>query len=181
MRLDPDALVAAERATRERAEREAQKLIDEWQVSLDPRAPVMSLSIAEQQIVELGAAGRRGLRSGTGHRLQRRQDLLDLSLDVDSQTLMMEAARQSDEGDNDIDAFTPGNWDFGYGPRVYRQRFTPAMPPLAPNNRTTIAWMDSMLGNSRVPSTWLCEDRICSRSVDPARGSPTMNMGSGAG
>ncbi len=36
-----------------RAEREAQKLIDEWQVSLDPRAPVMSLSIAEQQIVEI--------------------------------------------------------------------------------------------------------------------------------
>ena len=24
-----------------------------------------------------------------------------------------------------IDAFTPGNWDFGWGPRVYRQRFTP--------------------------------------------------------
>jgi 2',3'-cyclic-nucleotide 2'-phosphodiesterase (5'-nucleotidase family) len=43
----------------------------------------------------------------------------------------------------DIDAFTPGNWDFGHGPRVYRQRFTPANPPLAPNNRTTIAWMDS--------------------------------------
>ncbi|UCC55767.1 MAG: metallophosphoesterase [Gammaproteobacteria bacterium] len=48
----------------------------------------------------------------------------------------------------DIDAFTPGNWDFGYGPRVYRQRFTPAMPPLAPNNRTTIAWMDEQLGNT---------------------------------
>jgi 2',3'-cyclic-nucleotide 2'-phosphodiesterase (5'-nucleotidase family) len=43
-----------------------------------------------------------------------------------------------------IDAFTPGNWDFGWGPRVYRQRFTPANPPLAPNNRTTIAWMDGM-------------------------------------
>jgi 2',3'-cyclic-nucleotide 2'-phosphodiesterase (5'-nucleotidase family) len=47
-----------------------------------------------------------------------------------------------------IDAFTPGNWDFGYGPRVYRQRFTPDTSiQLAPNNRTTIAWMDSMLGN----------------------------------
>jgi 2',3'-cyclic-nucleotide 2'-phosphodiesterase (5'-nucleotidase family) len=43
-----------------------------------------------------------------------------------------------------IDAFTPGNWDFGWGPRVYRQRFTNASPPLAPNNRTTIAWMDNM-------------------------------------
>jgi 2',3'-cyclic-nucleotide 2'-phosphodiesterase (5'-nucleotidase family) len=48
----------------------------------------------------------------------------------------------------DIDAFTPGNWDFGHGPRVYRQRFTPANPPLAPNNRTTIAWMDAQLGNT---------------------------------
>jgi len=46
-----------------------------------------------------------------------------------------------------IDAFMPGNWDFGYGPRVYRQRFTPAMPPLAPNNRTTIAWMDGRPGH----------------------------------
>ena len=48
----------------------------------------------------------------------------------------------------DIDAFTPGNWDFGWGPRVYRQRFTAANPPLAPNNRTTIAWMDEQLGNT---------------------------------
>ena len=47
----------------------------------------------------------------------------------------------------DIDAFLPGNWDFGYGPRVYRQRFTPAKPPLAPNNRTTIAWMDGKPGH----------------------------------
>ena len=56
----------------------------------------------------------------------------------------------------EIDAFTPGNWDFGYGPRVYRQRFVkdPATGtigqriPLAPNNRTTIAWMDDVLGNT---------------------------------
>ncbi len=41
----------------------------------------------------------------------------------------------------DIDAFLPGNWDFGWGPRVYRQRFTPNTSiTLAPNNRTTIAW-----------------------------------------
>ena len=41
-----------------------------------------------------------------------------------------------------IDAFTPGNWDFGWGPRVYRQRFTPNKAiELAPNNRTTIAWL----------------------------------------
>ncbi|NJN96233.1 MAG: sugar ABC transporter ATP-binding protein [Anaerolineales bacterium] len=35
------------------AENAARKLIDEWQVNLDPRAPVKSLSIAEQQIVEI--------------------------------------------------------------------------------------------------------------------------------
>ncbi|MDH5435700.1 MAG: metallophosphoesterase [Gammaproteobacteria bacterium] len=47
-----------------------------------------------------------------------------------------------------IDAFLPGNWDFGYGPRVYRQRFTPNTSiELAPNNRTTIAWMDGLPGH----------------------------------
>ena len=28
-----------------------------------------------------------------------------------------------------IDAFTPGNWDFGYGPAVFRQRFAPPGTP----------------------------------------------------
>ena len=61
-----------------------------------------------------------------------------------------------------VDAFTPGNWDFGWGPRVYRQRFVdfdpatiddpPLTPPklafrMAPNNRTTVAWMDGMPGH----------------------------------
>ena len=38
-----------------------------------------------------------------------------------------------------------------------------------------------MSGSSIVPSTleWLA--RICSINVDPARGKPTMKMGSGAG
>jgi len=42
-----------------------------------------------------------------------------------------------------IDVFTPGNWDFGYGPRVYKQRFvsTDTATVLAPNNRTSVAWM----------------------------------------
>jgi len=67
-----------------------------------------------------------------------------------------------------IDAFTPGNWDFGYGPRVYKQRFVEFRDPvtgdvidpdtdpkkqfwLAPNNRTTIAWMDGMTGTDAYP------------------------------
>ena len=33
----------------------------------------------------------------------------------------------------DIDVFTPGNWDFGYGPAVYRARFTPANAPVPGN------------------------------------------------
>jgi len=49
----------------------------------------------------------------------------------------------------DIDAFTPGNWDFGFGPRVYRTRFTANTSlTLSPNNRTTFAWMDEQLGNN---------------------------------
>ena len=48
-----------------------------------------------------------------------------------------------------IDAFLPGNWDFGYGPRVYRQRFVDDdfSTVLAPNNRTTVAWMDGRPGH----------------------------------
>jgi 2',3'-cyclic-nucleotide 2'-phosphodiesterase (5'-nucleotidase family) len=47
----------------------------------------------------------------------------------------------------EVDAFLPGNWDFGWGPRVYRQRFTPDTTiELSPNNRTTIAWMDGRPG-----------------------------------
>jgi 2',3'-cyclic-nucleotide 2'-phosphodiesterase (5'-nucleotidase family) len=43
----------------------------------------------------------------------------------------------------DIDAFTPGNWDFGHGPRAFRNRFAGGAPngnllPLPPNNRTTL-------------------------------------------
>jgi 2',3'-cyclic-nucleotide 2'-phosphodiesterase (5'-nucleotidase family) len=43
----------------------------------------------------------------------------------------------------DIDVFTPGNWDFGHGPRAFRNRFAGGAPngnllPLPPNNRTTL-------------------------------------------
>jgi len=48
-----------------------------------------------------------------------------------------------------IDAFLPGNWDFGYGPRVYRQRFVAGdfSTVLAPNNRTTMAYLDGRPGH----------------------------------
>jgi len=32
-----------------------------------------------------------------------------------------------------IDAYTPGNWEFGYGPAVFRNRFTPPTGPLPAN------------------------------------------------
>lgn len=38
-----------------------------------------------------------------------------------------------------IDVMVPGNWDFGYGPAVFRNRFTGASIPLSPNNRTTLS------------------------------------------
>lgn len=42
-----------------------------------------------------------------------------------------------------IDVFTPGNWDFGWGPRIYKQRFVAGdtTTVLSPNNRTSVAWM----------------------------------------
>ena len=56
----------------------------------------------------------------------------------------------------DIDVFLSGNWDFGWGPRVYRQRFTPdTMTELAANNRTTLAWMDGKPGR---------EDQKCNQA-----------------
>jgi 2',3'-cyclic-nucleotide 2'-phosphodiesterase (5'-nucleotidase family) len=49
----------------------------------------------------------------------------------------------------DIDVFAPGNWDFGYGPRVYRQRFVAGdySTVLAPNNRTNMAFYDGRPGH----------------------------------
>ncbi len=38
-----------------------------------------------------------------------------------------------DMGGHGIDAFTPGNWDFGYGPAVFRNRFSPSGPPIPAN------------------------------------------------
>ena len=59
----------------------------------------------------------------------------------------------------DIDVFLPGNWDFGWGPRVYRQRFTAdTATALSANNRTTLAWMDGRAGH---------EDQTCNRPGGP--------------
>ena len=38
-----------------------------------------------------------------------------------------------------IDVMVPGNWDFGYGPAVFRNRFAGDSRPLSPNNRTTLS------------------------------------------
>jgi len=48
-----------------------------------------------------------------------------------------------------IDVFTPGNWDFGYGPAVFRNRFAsrPPFPPLPPNIRV----MSGYIGCDDIP------------------------------
>ncbi|MGD2053205.1 MAG: 5'-nucleotidase C-terminal domain-containing protein, partial [Gammaproteobacteria bacterium] len=44
----------------------------------------------------------------------------------------------------DIDVFTPGNWDFGYGPAVFRHRFAskPPLPPIPPNIQVMAGYED---------------------------------------
>ena len=44
----------------------------------------------------------------------------------------------------DIDVFTPGNWDFGYGPAVFRHRFAtrPPFPPVPPNIQVMASYVD---------------------------------------
>ena len=44
----------------------------------------------------------------------------------------------------DIDVFTPGNWDFGYGPAVFRNRFTSfgPKPPVPPNVAVMAGYID---------------------------------------
>ena len=42
----------------------------------------------------------------------------------------------------DIDVFTPGNWDFGYGPAVYRARFTQANAPVPGNIAIMARYID---------------------------------------
>ena len=44
----------------------------------------------------------------------------------------------------DIDVFTPGNWDFGYGPAVFRHRFASfgPKPPIPPNIAVMAGYVD---------------------------------------
>jgi S-sulfosulfanyl-L-cysteine sulfohydrolase len=48
-----------------------------------------------------------------------------------------------------LDAFLPGNWDFGYGPHAYRQHFVAGdhSTVLTPNNRTSVAYLDGRPGH----------------------------------
>ena len=54
----------------------------------------------------------------------------------------------------DIDVFTPGNWDFGYGPAVFRHRFTTfgPKPPIPPNIAVMAGYVD-------------CNDGTCDESA----------------
>ena len=56
-----------------------------------------------------------------------------------------------------IDVFTPGNWDFGYGPAVFRGRFTPADAAIPANIAVMTGYLDCSgdpechTGNGRNP------------------------------
>jgi sulfur-oxidizing protein SoxB len=53
----------------------------------------------------------------------------------------------------DIDVFTPGNWDFGYGPAVYRARFTPANAPVPANIAVMAGYIDcDTFGDDVIPN-----------------------------
>ena len=68
---------------------------------------------------------------------------------------------------------------FGEHARIGLSRIARADPsPTRPSISSTMRWMS---GSSCVPSTCEWEARICSMSVDPERGSPTMKIGSGSG
>jgi len=56
----------------------------------------------------------------------------------------------------DIDVFTPGNWDFGYGPAVFRNRFAnkPPFPTIPPNIRV----MARYIGCDDVPVGYPCNE-----------------------
>jgi 2',3'-cyclic-nucleotide 2'-phosphodiesterase (5'-nucleotidase family) len=49
----------------------------------------------------------------------------------------------------DIDVFTPGNWDFGYGPAVFRNRFASfgPKPPVPPNIAVMAGYIDCSDGS----------------------------------
>ena len=49
----------------------------------------------------------------------------------------------------DIDVFTPGNWDFAYGPAVFRHRFAnkPPFPPIPPNIAVMAGYVDCTDGS----------------------------------
>jgi len=62
-----------------------------------------------------------------------------------------------DMGGDGVDVFTPGNWDFGYGPAVFRNRFdietctgapSPQCPPLPANLRVMAGYEGSDENNS---------------------------------
>lgn len=65
-----------------------------------------------------------------------------------------------------IDAFTPGNWDFGYGPAVFRNRFSdacragvPVPPPLCPPLPANIRVMSGAMGCADLPDPAGCVER----------------------
>ena len=76
----------------------------------------------------------------------------------------------------DIDVFTPGNWDFGYGPAVFRNRFAsrPPFPTIPPNIRV----MARYVGCDDVPDAYPCSE-YDSATPPPAGPAPATPEGDG--
>jgi 2',3'-cyclic-nucleotide 2'-phosphodiesterase (5'-nucleotidase family) len=76
----------------------------------------------------------------------------------------------------DIDVFTPGNWDFGYGPAVFRNRFAskPPFPTIPPNIRV----MARYVGCDDVPEAYDCTE-YDSATPPPAGPPPLTPKGDG--
>ena len=70
----------------------------------------------------------------------------------------------------DIDVFTPGNWDFGYGPAVFRNRFAskPPFPTIPPNIRV----MARYVGCDDVPEAYDCTEY--DSATPPPAGPPPL-------
>lgn len=55
----------------------------------------------------------------------------------------------------ELDGFLPGNWDFAFGPRVFRNRYVPAQQgtvKLSPNNQTTLSASKPQCNGSAGPA-----------------------------
>ena len=88
-----------------------------------------------------------------------------------------------DMGGDGVDAFTPGNWDFGYGPAVFRNRFdietcpaaSPQCPPLPANLQVMAGYEGPDANNSESKSVIQANfDAVSINLKNAANGTPIL-------